>query len=102
MSIKHALLATFPPSLPLHFPPGKMLVSTGCPEDGHMAIWDWRAGLLLARQPLLAGGTIRACFTEDGSCLISTGKEHFKVWERDSGGCIINVGDGKEEKAPSI
>ena len=46
-----------------------------------MGVWDWRAGLLLARQPLLVSGGIRACFTEDGSCLISTGKEHFKVGE---------------------
>lgn len=58
-----------------------MLVSTGCSDDGHMGVWDWRAGLLLARQPLHASGSIRACFTEDGSCLISTGKEHFKVGE---------------------
>ena len=77
-----------PPSISHAPSPGKMLVSTGCSEDGHMGVWDWRTGLLLARQPLLAGGGIRACFTEDGSCLISTGKEHFKVGER---ACVDSV-----------
>ena len=57
---------------------GKLLASTGCSSDGHMCIWDRRGGALLARQPLLAG-SLGACFTEDGSSVITTGKEHFKV-----------------------
>ena len=58
------------------------MVTTGAAQDGHMCVWDWKAGTLLARQPLHAsgsGGSVAACFTEDGACVVTAGKEHFKV-----------------------
>ncbi len=42
-------------------------------------MWDWRTGTLLAKQPLHAECS-GLCFTEDGGSIVTTGKEHFKVW----------------------
>lgn len=68
---------------------GKLMASTGASYDGHLCVWEWRSGVQLARQPLNAvgggsgaggsGGGLSACFTEDGSCIVTSGKEHFKV-----------------------
>lgn len=64
---------------PSSLPPGKLLATTGAgAADGHVCLWDWRAGALLARQAL-PGGAGLAAFTEDGLALVAAGKGAYKV-----------------------
>ena len=60
---------------------GKFIASTGSSRDGHLCIWDWRGSAMLSRQPVHASCCLAVCFTEDGSSVITTGKEHFKASE---------------------
>lgn len=57
---------------------GRLLASTGMSSDGQVCVWDWHSGSLLGKQHTRALG-VTACFTEDGSCVVTAGKEHFKV-----------------------
>lgn len=57
---------------------GKLLATTGAAYDGHVYLWNWRSGQLLARQSLQAEAAA-AVFTEDGSNLIGVGKGAYKV-----------------------
>ncbi|GIL94985.1 hypothetical protein Vretimale_1100 [Volvox reticuliferus] len=65
---------------------GRLLVSTGESYDGQLCVWDWQAGVLLARQHTQAE-VQRACFAEElaagasGFTITTVGKAgHFKVW----------------------
>jgi hypothetical protein len=57
---------------------GRLLASVGSSYDGQLSVWDWAAGTQLAR--VSAQTELRSVsFTEDGSALVTVGKDHLKV-----------------------
>eukprot|EP00798_Chlamydomonas_sp_ICE-L_P028582 gene28582-31750_t len=62
-------------------PDGKMLVSAGSSYDGHVLLWDWQAGSLLAKQ-YTSAEVLAVGFNEDGTCVYTVGRELFKVWTK--------------------
>ncbi|KAG0620057.1 hypothetical protein M758_4G185700 [Ceratodon purpureus] len=63
-------------------PNGKHLVSVGVPNDGHVCLWDWRSGTLLAKSRASTASQ-PACalqFASDGSFFVTGGIRHLKHW----------------------
>lgn len=61
---------------------GKHLVSVGVPNDGHVCLWDWRSGTLLAKSRASTASQ-PACalqFASDGSFFVTGGIKHLKHW----------------------
>ncbi|KAG1663327.1 hypothetical protein FOA52_006286 [Chlamydomonas sp. UWO 241] len=71
-----SLLVTF--WKPARGPSWRLMATTG-PHDTSLCVWDWRAGTLLVRVSAAAGG-LNVAFSEDGGSVVTSGKEHFKVW----------------------
>lgn len=55
-----------------------LLASLGL-HDSTLQVYDVRTGQVLVKHNLKSSG-IRACFTEDGSSVVTCGKGHFKSW----------------------
>lgn len=61
---------------------GKHLVSIGVPHDGHLCLWDWKSGTLLAKARA-STASLPACamqFASDGSFFVTGGAKHLKHW----------------------
>lgn len=63
-------------------PPGKHLVSVGAPHDGQICIWDWKAGVLLAkvRAAAAAAPISTLAFSAEGGFFATGGVKHVKCW----------------------
>ncbi|GMH36901.1 hypothetical protein BSKO_04774 [Bryopsis sp. KO-2023] len=60
-------------------PDGELLASVGVGYDGQIIIWSWQQGVALVKQRAVTDMT-GVAFTPDSKKIITTGKEHFKLW----------------------
>ena len=62
----------------------RRVVTLGADNDGHVALWDWREGVNLARHFCghdVSSGRLRSvAFNADGDSFVTAGAAHLKVW----------------------
>ncbi|GFH15832.1 uncharacterized protein HaLaN_12139 [Haematococcus lacustris] len=64
-------------------PDGRLLATTGAHYDAQLCLWDWQNGTLLAKVSAQVE-VHNLCWTEDGTALVSAGKEHLKAGHTNS------------------
>lgn len=74
----------------LFSPNNKYLVSIGNGYDRGLFVWDWRNEVKLTLNKV-SKEVNSACFSNDGTKLVTVGQQHLKFWYFDMAGEIIQI-----------